>query len=57
MFGKVLKNELQKKFHALLIGKYQEQVDPKFKENDLLSLFLDHAMSESARSIKNESIL
>lgn len=55
--GKVLKIGEQKRFLAQLIVKCQELDSPSFTVHDLLLLFLQHALSESSRSVKNDSIL
>jgi hypothetical protein len=56
----VVKNfdlNLQRQFLAMLINKYQEQAMASFTASDLLSLILDHALGESAVSVKNDTIL
>jgi hypothetical protein len=56
----VVKNfdlNLQRQFLAMLIDKYQEHAMASFTASDLLSLILDHALRESAVSVKNDTIL
>jgi len=43
---------MQKALVAQLVWKCQELITPSFTAKDLLTLFVEHGLSESARSVK-----